>query len=256
MVTCTPAEYFGFNDVGVLEPGARADVNVLASLEDPTPLAVIAEGRVVVEGGRLLEPVGPVSMAEALDAPAFPRLSGDVLGGNGRRAPGLHLVNDVITELVPPGEIPPDTVDVALVDRRGRWITRGRISGFVTRLGGLATSFTSGFDIAVLGQDRRDMEAALALLADDGGGIVMVEGGDVLFRLAFDLGVWSSRPWREVVDANRRFVELLADRGYRFRDPVYSLLFLTFDSLPWIRLTSRGVWDVRARRVLAPAQPL
>ena len=256
MVTRTPAEYFGFNDVGVLEPGARADVNVLASLEDPTPLAVIAEGRVVAEGGRLLEPVRPVPVADALAAPALPRLSGDVLAGDGRRAPGLRLVNDVITELVPAGETPPDTVDVALVDRRGRWITRSWISGFVTRLGGLATSFTSDFDIAVLGQDPRDMEAALTLLADDGGGIAMVEGGEVLFRLPFDLGVWSSRPWRDVVDANRRFVELLGDRGYRFRDPVYSLLFLTFDSLPWIRLTSRGIWNVRARSVLAPAQSL
>src|SRR5439155_307235 len=38
--------------------------------------------------------------------------------------------------------------------------------------------------------------------------------------------------------------------------PVFSLLFLTFDSLPWIRLTSRGVWDVRNRRVLTPSTPL
>ena len=46
------------------------------------------------------------------------------------------------------------------------------------------------------------------------------------------------------------------ERGYRFADPVFSLLFLTFDSLPWIRLTSRGVWDVRNRRVLSPSTPL
>ena len=256
MVTRTPAEYFGFDDVGVLEPGARADVNVLASLNAPTPLAVIAEGRIVVEGGRLVEPLEPVNMADALDTPAFPRLTGDLLAGDGRPAPGLRLVNDVIIEAAPAGEFPPDRVEVALIDRRGRWITRSWISGFVNRLGGLATSFTSGFDIAVLGQDRRDMEAALTLLVDEGGGITMVERGKVLFHLPFDLGAWSSRPWGDVVDANRRFVHLLADRGYRFRDPVYSLLFLTFDSLPWIRLTSRGVWDVRARRVLAPAQPL
>jgi adenine deaminase len=83
-----------------------------------------------------------------------------------------------------------------------------------------------------------------------------VEQGEVLFHLPFDLGVWSSRPWGEVVGADRRFAELLAARGYEFRDPVYSLLFLTFDSLPWIRLTSRGVWDVRTRRVLAPARSL
>jgi len=49
---------------------------------------------------------------------------------------------------------------------------------------------------------------------------------------------------------------LMEERGYRFADPVFSLLFLTFDSLTWIRLTSRGVWDVRNRRVLSPSTPL
>ena len=256
MVTRNPAEYFGFDDAGVLAQGGRADVNVLASLEDPTPLAVIAGGRVVAENGRLREPPAPVPLRDSLDTPTLPRLPGDVLAEDHRNAPGLRLVNDVITEMVPAGEDRPDTVDAALVDRNGRWITRSRISGFATRLGGLATSFTSGFDVAVLGQDPGDMEAALRLLADDGGGIVMVEDGVVLFRLPFDLGVWSSRPWHEVVEANRLFAELLADRGYRFRDPVYSLLFLTFDSLPWIRLTSRGIWDVRNRRVIVPAHAL
>lgn len=256
MVTRNPAEYFGFRDAGVLAQGARADVNVLASLEDPTPLTVIAGGRRVAEDGRLLEPLAPVPLRDALDTPALPRLPGDVLAGDERSAPSLRLITDVITELVPAGEDTPDAVHAVLIDRDGHWITRSRITGFATRLGGLATSFTSGFDIAVLGQDPGDMETALSLLADDGGGIVMVENGHVLFRFPFDQGVWSSRPWPEVVEANRRFAELLAARGYRFSDPVYTLLFLTFDSLPWIRLTSRGIWDVRNRSVIVPAHPL
>jgi adenine deaminase len=58
------------------------------------------------------------------------------------------------------------------------------------------------------------------------------------------------------VEANRRFNALMRARGYRFSDPLFSLLFLSFESLPWGRLTSRGVWDVRARRALAPAAAL
>jgi adenine deaminase len=256
MVTRNPAAYFDCRDLGVIEPGAYADLNVLAALEDPTPVAVFAGGRLVVEDGRPLESIPALSMADALSPPGIPRLTGTVLVEGGRRGPGLRMVNDVITEVVPPDNAPSDVVDATLVDRYGQWITRSWISGFVERLGGLATSFTSGFDIAVLGQSARDMEAALALLAEDGGGIVVVEHGEVLFRFPFDLGVWSSRPWRDVVEANRRFVDLLAKRGYRFRDPIYSLLFLSFDSLPWIRLTSRGIWDVRTRQVLAPSRAL
>jgi adenine deaminase len=256
MVTRNPADYFGCHDLGVIEPGARADVNVLESMDDPTPVAVLARGRLVVDRGRLLAPISPVSMTDALPPVRVPRLPRHLLVEEGRRGPGLRLVNDVITEIAAAEDGPPDLVNAALLDRGGRWITRSWVSRFVDRLGGLATSFTSGFDIAVLGQNPRDMEAALAVLAEDGGGIVIVENGEVRFRLGFDLGVWSSRPWRDIVDANNRLAALLAERGYRFRDPVYSLLFLTFDSLPSVRLTSRGIWDVRARRVLAPAEPL
>ncbi len=238
-------------------PGARADVNVLTSLRDPTPVLVVAGGRVVAEDGHLTAALGPapVPLTDAFDRPALPRLDAELLVPDGPRH-GLRFVNDVITEILPPDQAPDGVLSAAVVDRRGRWITHGRVAGVAARLGGLATSFTSGFDVAVLGQDPADMALALRLLADDGGGIVLVERGAVLFRLAFDLGCWSSQPWAEVVAANRRLAGLLADRGYPFRDPVYSLLFLTFDSLPWIRLTSRGIWDVRRRRVIEPARPL
>ena len=39
-------------------------------------------------------------------------------------------------------------------------------------------------------------------------------------------------------------------------DPHYTLLFLTLDSLPDVRLTYRGIWDVRRGRTLWPRQDL
>jgi len=100
------------------------------------------------------------------------------------------------------------------------------------------------------------MAEALDRLAQDGGGLVVVEHGEERFRLAFEDRIYSTRSWPEVVAANRQFNALMRERGYRFGDPLFSLLFLTFDSLPWIRLTSRGIWDVRNRRPFVPATPL
>jgi adenine deaminase len=142
---------------------------------------------------------------------------------------------------------------VALLGRGGQWITQSKVIGFADKLGGLATTISSGFDVLVLGQNPADMADALRRLVRMGGGLAVVEGGRDIFALPLELGAFSLRPWAEVADANHRFNALLHERGYPFADPIFTLLFLTFDSLPWIRLTSRGLWDVRHRRVLAPA---
>lgn len=257
MVTLNPAEYFGFTDVGEIAVGKRADVNVLADLTQPSPLMTIADGRIVAERGELVAPLPHVAVSGTLEEVAIPRLPPQTLVELTPSAPALRLVNDVITEIVPPGEMPEDALYVALIDQRGCWITRSRLVGLVNRLGGLATTFSSSFgDVIVAGQRAEDMAAALDRLAQDGGGLVVVEHGEERFRFAFEDRVYSTRSWPEVVAANREFNALMRARGYRFNDPLFSLLFLTFDSLPWIRLTSRGVWDVRNRRPFVPATPL
>ncbi|MGH2425123.1 MAG: adenine deaminase C-terminal domain-containing protein, partial [bacterium] len=135
--------------------------------------------------------------------------------------------------------------------------TRARLIGFAGRLGGLASTVTSAFDFVVIGQNPRDMMTALTHLGEHQGGMAVVEDGEEVFSFPLDLGgIYSSRPLSEVAELNRRFAEFMRSRGYPFSDPLFSLLFLTFDSLPWIRLTSRGVWDVRQGKVLAPATPL
>jgi adenine deaminase len=44
--------------------------------------------------------------------------------------------------------------------------------------------------------------------------------------------------------------------GYPFHDIVYSLLFASGDFLPELRLTPRGLLEVKSRTVLEPARQL
>lgn len=256
MVTVNPAWYFGFEDAGEVSVGKRADLNVIPDLMHPTPSLVIADGKVVATDRQLTAPFPAPSWSDAYETIRITPLPAGALAPSNRTLVGLRFVNDVITEPVPAGDIPSGALHAALLDRGGRWITTARLVGLADRLGGLATTISSGFDVVVLGQDPGDMAAALARLAELGGGLVVVERGREIFSLPLELGAYSLRPWAEVVDANRRFNALMQQHGYPFADPVFSLLFLTFDSLPWIRLTRRGVWDVRQRRVLTPSTPL
>lgn len=255
MATLNPAAYYGMPDAGEIAKGKRADLNVLAGVDHPRPVLVVADGRIVARDGVLEAPLPEVPWTEFIPPLRVPELSAEVLAAPAG-VPGLRLVNSVITGPLEPDRVPPDALHAALIDRHGRWITRGRMAGFVDRLGGLATTVSSGFDIVVLGQHPTDMAFALRRLAEMGGGLVIAEDGRVVYELPLEAVIYSTATWADVVRANRQFNDLMQARGYRHSDPLFVPLFLTFDSLPWIRLTSRGVWDVRDRRVLAPSQPL
>jgi adenine deaminase len=58
----------------------------------------------------------------------------------------------------------------------------------------------------------------------------------------------------EAAAAERGLRDALVARGYPHHEPFFTLLFLSADFLPAVRLTPRGVWDVRASRVLLPAR--
>ena len=47
-------------------------------------------------------------------------------------------------------------------------------------------------------------------------------------------------------------IELLKERGYKYNDPAFTLLFFSATHLPFIRLTPRGLYDVKNRKVLVP----
>src|SRR5207247_3712690 len=118
---------------------------------------------------------------------------------------------------------------VALLDRRGRWITRTRVIGLADHLGGLATTISSGFDIVVLGHNPADMAAALARIADMGGGLAVIEEGREVFSLPLELVAFSLRPWAAGVQAKRQCNRLMEELGYRFADPGARTAILTYD---------------------------
>ncbi|MGH2361561.1 MAG: adenine deaminase C-terminal domain-containing protein, partial [bacterium] len=255
MATLNPATYYGWETLGEIAPGKRADINVLKSIEAPTPEWVIANGQIVAHNGNLTSDFPTIPWGDMLPKLQIPPVR--LADLHAENTAGIRFVSDVITQPVDPADVPKDALHVALLDRAGRWVTHARLIGFAGRLGGLASTVTSAFDFVVIGQNPRDMVTALTHLGEHQGGMAVVEEGEEVFSFPLDLGgIYSSRPWSEVAELNGRFAAFMRSRGYPFSDPLFSLLFLTFDSLPWIRLTSRGVWDVRQRKVLAPATSL
>ncbi|PLS84612.1 MAG: hypothetical protein CYG60_17020 [Actinobacteria bacterium] len=64
----------------------------------------------------------------------------------------------------------------------------------------------------------------------------------------------SERSFTEVVESNQSLTRAVTKAGYEHHDILYTLLFLTCDFLPALRLTPLGLLDDKSSRVLIPAE--
>jgi adenine deaminase len=261
MVSLNPATYFRRDgDLGGIAPGRYADVCVLADLAEPRPEIVIARGRLAAEGGRLLGRVPEVAWSRVfvsprarLDVP-WRAAARDFALPRRERYPVLRLVSAVISRLED-RPLAPGDLHAALVDRAGRWIAPGVVAGFADGLDGLATTLSTDFNILVLGRQPAAMARAVNRLLEIRGGIVLVDGEAVAYEVALPLGgIMGRGSLAEAAAAERGLRAALSARGHTYHDPLFTLIFLSADFLPAVRLTPRGVWDVRASRILLPSR--
>jgi adenine deaminase len=156
--------------------------------------------------------------------------------------------------LVVPDE---DALHAALIDREGAWISRAFVSGFAPKLDGLASTYNTTTHLLVLGKRPKSIARAAWRVRELEGGIVVVEGDKVTFETALPVaGMMSGLPFAEVVELNRRLSRAVAKAGYEHHDILYTLLFLTCDFLPALRLTPLGLLDVKSSETLAAAERL
>jgi adenine deaminase len=262
MATLNPATYFGKDaDLGGIAPGRYADVCVLGDLAEPCPETVIARGRVAARGGRTLVRIPEPAWRRVFATPAarlqarWRAQAGDFALPARATYPVLRRVSAVITRLETRAREPGD-LHAALVDRAGRWVAPALVAGFADRLDGLATTISTDFNILALGRRPASMALAVNRLLAVRGGVVLVDGDAVTWELPLPLGgVMTRAALPEAAGWDRALRRQLAERGHAFHDPFFTMFFLSGDFLPAARLTPRGVWDVKARRVLLPSRP-
>src|SRR3989454_2921351 len=189
MATLNPATYYGLDaHLGGLAPGRYADVCVLRDLSEPRPETVVARGRVVAEGGRLLVSVPEppwrrvFTSAEARLAVPWRSRPADFRLPPRARYPVVRLVSAVITRLEDRA-LQPGDLHAALVDRGGRWVAPGVVAGFADRLEGLAATISTDFNILVLGRSPEAMARAVNRLLDRRGGGGFGGGGGNAYEL-------------------------------------------------------------------------
>jgi adenine deaminase len=267
MCTLNPARYFKADgEIGSVTPGRIADILLLEHLENPTPIMVIEGGRVAAEDGHLIVGSAPFPDIDNIHNPyVFNSIEKDELAveRKGRDfIPVISIVDRTVTGRidVPAGTngervLPLRDLDVrkVLYTRRDRkqW-GKGFVYGIGADIGGIALTIgheTHG--LLVLGFDDDDMVLAANSVLRMGGGVALVEKGEILHTLHLPYGaVMSDLGVNALAMELEKTNAVMRERGSTLDDPLWTMGFLTFTSIVELRLTVSGVYDVKKGEIV------
>lgn len=276
MATLNPARYLGLDtQIGGLGPGRLADAVVIDDLEAVRPRLVIADGKVVARGGEYVGEELPM-LADVLSLPWLPHrvIPGELTAEDFQvesavpdswiTVPAMRVVDKTITERqdvrmpVRDGRIQlPEESDVL---KAALWNTElpgfrvAFLTGFGAAVGGLASSLAhEPHRPLVIGRSEIDMALALNRMRELGGGIVLAHEGRVRSEIPLPIGGLMSLESLEGLAFQIDSLNgLLRRMGCPLESPVFTIGFLTFSTLPWVRLTPDGLRDVRSGRIIWP----
>lgn len=276
MVTINAATYLRLEDyIGGIAPGRKADILLLPDLVDFRPDLVVASGEIVAENGQLLAPMPEVDWTKYVvrEAFEFPKSVLENLElyqyphpDENEPLPVSYFKSNVITTRK--DTILPSVngfVDLsgheglmysALIDRRGNWVSRAVLERFAVTLDGIASTYNTTTELLVVGRNPQAMAKAASRAHEIGGGIVIVDGDDIILEIPLPLtGMMTTSPsFDKAVQYHDELLQTLQERGFPFHDILYTLLFLTCDFLPGLRLVPYGLYEVKKDAILLKAE--
>lgn len=279
MATLNTALHFGVEgDIGSITPGRRADIIISSDLVDLPVEMVISGGELLAEDGSILidipayvypdfarNSVKPGRRLEAADfvAPS-PAANGRqpatvrtrVIGVIENQAPTQALECDlpVLNGQIDMDE-KQDVCRIALVERHRRTgeVTNGFVSGFGFNVP-CAVASTVAHDshhMIVVGTDAADMARAANRLAEVGGGVVVFREGRQIALVELPIAGLMSDERAEVVAAKAdRMVEAFAECGCMLHNAYMQLSLLALVVIPELRISDKGIVDVRSFEVV------
>jgi adenine deaminase len=249
------AMYHGLDHLGAIAPGRQADVLVLPDLERFVPDLVLKRGRPVDEIPQAFVPdwVKHTVRVGALGPEVFriPWAGGParVIG----LVPGQIVTESLVDEPVVRGgeavaDPERDLAKIAVIERHlgtGR-VGRGFVRGFGLQRGALGSTLShDAHNLVVVGMSDAAMAYAVRRLANIGGGIVVVDGAEVLAELPLPVaGILSDAPLAEVVARSHAVVRAAEELGCKVEAPFQLMAFLALSVIPSLKLTDKGLVDV------------
>ena len=260
MASYNIARYYNMEHLhGSIATGRIANINILESPQNPTPISVLAKGKWIKRDGKDNDDSSTIDWNKYQISPLHLKwtLQEDDLSFS--TSIGINLINNVITKPYESSidlssdelSLEHDECFLMMVGRDGSWRINTVVKGFAQHLGGFASSYSGTGDILIIGKRKTDMLIAFERMHAIGGGMVLAEENHILHEIPLPLtGIMSDLEMGFLIKDEKKMKELLKERGYKFNDPAFTLLFFSATHLPFIRLTPIGLYDVKNGKVL------
>ncbi|HHZ8494050.1 TPA: adenine deaminase [Enterobacter mori] len=260
------------NDLGLIAAGRRADLVAFDSLEKLTARQVYVAGKLIARDGAMIEPIVDTILPLPRDTVRLSALADDdfrMTIDNAKHGVARlrHISGARFTQW---GEVDaqvrhgvvaiPDGFSLIWVQHRhARHAAKPQIAlleGWGELRGAIATSYShDSHNLVVLGRDPHDMALAANMLIQSGGGMALVQNGDVIAHVAMPIaGMLSELPSDELARQFRELRErsnLIADWEPPYR--VFKAIegtCLACNAGP--HLTDLGLTDGTTRQIVDP----
>jgi adenine deaminase len=253
--TLNPCLWHGLAHLGAVAPGYHADLLLLPDLDSFVPDTVLKRGAQVAD---IPHAEVPDWVRHTVRIGAFgPEMFRIPWNGGSARVIGIvpgQIVTDALVD--EPGayageataSAERDLAKIAVVERHlgtGR-VGLGFVRGFGLERGAIASSVAhDAHNVVVVGMNDASMAAAVRRLANRGGGIVVVDGAEVVAELPLPVaGLLSDAPLADVLAASHRVIDAVRNLGCELEAPFQHLAFLALSVIPSLKLTDHGLVDV------------
>jgi adenine deaminase len=268
MATINPAEYYHLRHLGAIAPLRKADILFLESLDEVKVSDVMADGRMVSSEGGLPLQAKPHRYPDSM----LQTLSPGLLSEADFRVPSkkqsvkvrlIELASETITReslweaKAPEGfiekDVAQDILPVAVINRHSRArMGKGFIRGTGIKEGALATTLTwDTGNILTVGASEQDMAKAVNRLTEIQGGIVLSRQGEIIYESA--MPVFGTLSLDTVPNLRTKTKELeakLKEVGASLERPFLTMQTIAFTGLPFLRVTDKGLADIKNKRLV------
>ncbi|HLN55782.1 MAG TPA: adenine deaminase [Bacteroidales bacterium] len=259
--TLNPHEHYSI-DNGLMREGDPADLVIVDDLRTMNVLETWIDGSLVYKNGETKfayipgKPVNNFHASETkeqdLSVPAY-QSGVKVI----RAFEGELLTGEMIWKPLPGAEIEPDLQkDILKIVVKDRYHdsppAAAFISGFGLKSGAFASSIAhDSHNIICVGTNDEDMVRAINEIASMKGGLAVVSGDNVS-ALQLDIaGIMSTRSCEDIATEYQHLNDLVKSMGCPMNAPFMTLSFMALLVIPDLKISDKGLFDVREFRLVS-----